>query len=71
MHQVHKTQGVTPEMSEKLAAAKDAYAEQKRIRDELILEAHRAGDSLRDIAAKVGLSFSGVRKIINQENKQQ
>lgn len=39
-----------------------------RERDGLIREAHRAGASLREIAALVGLSHVGVKKIIERED---
>jgi hypothetical protein len=58
--------GVTPEMSDRLEAAAKAIEE----RNEAIREAYRQGNSLRDIATKVGMSWSGVRKIINQEEPQ-
>lgn len=50
-------------MSDRLEAAAKAIAE----RNQAIRDAYRDGSSLREIAAKVGLSWSGVRKIINQE----
>lgn len=46
-----------------LAAAKAASA--SRERDEAIREAHRAGMSLRAIAAEAGLSFQRVHQIIH------
>jgi hypothetical protein len=46
------------------AAAADKGIEK---RNAAIMEAHRAGESLRAIAHEVGMSWSGVRKIINQD----
>lgn len=37
-------------------------------RDKAILAAHKAGMSLRTIASFVGLSQTGVQKIVNREN---
>lgn len=64
---MHKNQDVTPEMAAKLEEAAEAVAAAIEQRKQAILEAHRDGEPLRQIADRVGMSWSGVRKIINQE----
>ncbi len=56
---------VDPELSRRLKRNTTTLARAKDERDSLILEAHDAGASLREIGALVGLSHIGVRRIIN------
>lgn len=52
-------------MSERLEAAAKAIEE----RNQAIRDAYKDGSSLRVIADKVGMSWSGVRKIVNQNKE--
>lgn len=67
MHSVHENQDVTPEMSRRLVTDAEAARKAVEKRNKTILDAHNDGEPLRAIAIKVGMSWSGVRKIINQE----
>lgn len=52
-------------MAERLEAAAKAIND----RNQAIRDAYRDGSTLREIAVKVGMSWSGVRKIIQQEEQ--
>lgn len=56
-------------MAAELEDAALAAEEATRVRNALILEAHARGETLRAIAEHVGMSWSGVRKIINASRK--
>lgn len=62
---VYDPGGMTPEMRQRLEQAARAVAE----RNQAIRDAYNEGASLREIAAIVGLSHTGIRKIINIEEK--
>lgn len=55
-----------PEMAKRLRAAATKARDHTRQRDELIRQAAAAGASLRDIAEHVGLSHTGVKKIVDR-----
>lgn len=54
------------ELQKRLAAVGRAQRFIDKNRDALIVEAAEAGGSLREIAELVGLSHTGVRKIVNR-----
>lgn len=56
-----------PERRRRLRAAQRKLAEAKAERDAAIREAREAGDPLREIAAEVGLTHAGVKKIADRE----
>lgn len=57
---------IDPALAKRVRAAAQAAERKRQERDELIAEAHRAGASLREIGALVGLSHVGVMKIVNK-----
>lgn len=59
---------VPAEISKQLARIASRLESDRAKRDELIIEAHRRGASLREIAACAGLSHVAVLKIIRAAN---
>lgn len=55
-----------PGMARRLARAVERDTQARRERDELIVRAHIAGATLREIAEVVGLTHVGVKKIIDR-----
>lgn len=60
---------VDPALSSRLRRAVRQGEFWLRERDGLIIEAHEAGASLREIAAVAGLSHVGVKKIIDRRDE--
>lgn len=58
---------MTPENRKRLRSGADAAEKGIAKRNKAILDVHNDGEPLRAIAKEVRLSWSGVRKIINQE----
>lgn len=54
-----------PRIATRLKRAANHAAHWRSERDELIVKAHEAGASYREIAQLVGLSHVGVRRIVN------
>lgn len=59
---------IDPALAKRVRAVAQAAEKKRQERDELILEAHGAGASLREIGDLVGLSHVGVMKIVKRGN---
>lgn len=57
---------IDPALAKRVRAVAQAAERKRQERDQLILEAHEAGASLREIGELVGLSHVGVMKIVNR-----
>lgn len=57
---------IDPERRRKLARAQLAHTQWRERRDELIVEAYKAGVSIREIARVTDLSHPGVIRILDQ-----
>lgn len=58
------TMPIDPVLAKRVRSVAAAFEKKRQERDELILAAHAAGASLREIGEMVGLSHVGVMKII-------
>jgi len=56
-----------PQLARDLAAAAKRLDEWRTKRDDLIWDAHEKGASLREIAARVGMSNPGVLSVLRRE----
>lgn len=61
---------IDPALAKRVRAVAQAAEKKRQERDELILAAHAAGASLREIGDLVGLSHVGVMKIVKRDNQQ-
>lgn len=57
---------IDPALAKRVRSVAQAAEKKRQERDQLILDAHEAGASLREIADLVGLSHVGVMKIVNR-----
>lgn len=60
---------IDPALAKRVRAVAQAAEKKRQERDELILAAHAAGASLREIGDLVGLSHVGVKKIIDRKDE--
>lgn len=63
------TMPIDPALAKRVRAVAQAAEKKRQERDELILAAHAAGASLREIGDLVGLSHVGVMKIVKKTNQ--
>lgn len=60
---------IDPALAKRVRAVAQAAEKKRQERDELILAAHAAGASLREIGDLVGLSHVGVMKIVKKPHQ--
>lgn len=60
---------IDPALAKRVRAVAQAAEKKRQERDELILAAHAAGASLREIGELVGLSHVGVMKIVKKTHQ--